>query len=108
MACSQALTRFLKKQAIDNKEFFPKVTQSRTVVLGIRSYERVLGDAHTQTIQRALATMRTLLLIGCGAGLVDPNFGALLAWMGEVFAASKYRHYRQAQHSTEQRTFALW
>jgi SIR2-like domain len=69
---------------------------AKSVVLGIRSYEQVLGDAHAQTIQQALRTMKTLLFIGYGVGLKDPNFGALLKWSRDVFANAEFRHYRLA------------
>jgi SIR2-like domain len=49
-----------------------------SVILGIRSYEEVLGDAHAQAMQRAIRSLKTLLFVGCGEGLHDPNFGALL------------------------------
>jgi tetratricopeptide (TPR) repeat protein len=88
-----------------------------SVVLGIRSYDKVLGDAHAQAMLRALRTMRTLLFIGCGAGLEDPNFGALLRWSREVFPGSEYRHFRlcrdqdvkslTALHPPEERLFPL-
>jgi tetratricopeptide (TPR) repeat protein len=65
-----------------------------SVVLGIRSYERVLGDAHAEAMRKALAATRTLVFVGFGAGLSDPNFGALRGWLTEVFASSTYRHYR--------------
>ena len=91
--------------------------EPETVVLGIRSYEHILGDEHAQTMQRALASMRTVLFIGCGDGLSDPNFGKLRDWIGKVFAGSEYRHFRlcltgereevQAQHPSEQRIVAL-
>jgi SIR2-like domain len=68
--------------------------QPESVVLGIRSYDAVLGDTHAQTVQSALALMNSFLFIGYGAGLADPNFGALLRWMRRVFAGSEYRHYR--------------
>jgi tetratricopeptide (TPR) repeat protein len=66
----------------------------RSVVLGIRSYEKVLGDAPAQAMLRAVRAVRTLLFVGCGAGLEDPNFAALLAWSRSVFAGSEYRHFR--------------
>src|SRR5438045_1484143 len=50
-----------------------------SVVLGIRSYEAVLGDEHAQTVLKALAMTKTLIFIGFGVGLDDPNFGQLLA-----------------------------
>jgi tetratricopeptide (TPR) repeat protein len=64
------------------------------VVLGVRSYEAVLGDAHAVAMRNALASTRTLVFVGCGAGLADPNFGALRRWLAVVFASSPYRHYR--------------
>jgi tetratricopeptide (TPR) repeat protein len=88
-----------------------------SVVLGIRSYERVLGDAAAQGMLRALRTLRTLLFVGCGAGLEDPNFAALLAWSRDAFAGSEYRHFRlcldhevaalHALHAPEERLFPL-
>jgi hypothetical protein len=88
-----------------------------SVVLGIRSYEMVLGDAHAQTIQHALRTMKTLLFIGCGAGLADPNLGALLRWSRGVFPAAEFRHFRlalreevvalQKTHPPEERIYVL-
>ena len=68
--------------------------EPETVILGICSYEQILGDEHAQTMQRALAGMRTLLFIGCGDGLSDPNFGKLRDWIGKTFAGSEYRHFR--------------
>jgi tetratricopeptide (TPR) repeat protein len=65
-----------------------------SVVLGIRSYEAVLGDAHAEAMRKALAATRTLVFVGCGAGLADPNFAELRRWLADVFAGSSYRHYR--------------
>jgi tetratricopeptide (TPR) repeat protein len=88
-----------------------------SVVLGIRSYETVLGDEHAQVVLKALSMMKTLVFVGFGAGLGDPNFGQLLAWTGRVFAGSEYRRFRLArdgecaelrkQHPPEQRIFVL-
>ena len=88
-----------------------------SVVLGVRSYEAVLGDAHAQAVLRALPLLRSLLFVGFGVGLGDPNFGALLRWMRDVFARSPYRHYRlaredqvaplQREHPPEQRIRVL-
>jgi hypothetical protein len=67
-----------------------------SVVLGIRSYDQVLGDAYAQFAPRALSAFNSLLFVGCGEGLQDPNFGALRRWLTEVFAGSEYRHFRLA------------
>jgi hypothetical protein len=88
-----------------------------SVVLGSQSYEKVLDDAHAQAIQQAFRAMKTLLFIGYGAGLADPNLGGLLRWSRGVFPASEYRHYRlvlrtevdavQKTHPPEERIYVL-
>lgn len=88
-----------------------------SVVLGIRSYEEVLRNAPTQTLLRAIRACHTLLFVGYGAGLADPNFSAFLAWCEKAFAQSQYRHFRlgrhedvpamQAEHPPNQRIFVL-
>lgn len=68
-----------------------------SIILGTRSYEEILGDSHAQTVLRALRMTKTLLFVGFGAGLDDPNFGALLRWTREVFRESEVRHFRLAR-----------
>jgi len=62
-----------------------------SVILGIRSYE--ILDPFAQSALKALLTFETFLFVGCGEGLANPNFGALLAWMRKVSAGSPYPHY---------------
>ena len=91
--------------------------EPESVILGIRSYEQVLGDAHAQALQQALRTTRTLLFVGCGDGLADPNFSALRQWSRRVFKDSEYRHFRlcldselvalRKEHAPEERIFPL-
>jgi tetratricopeptide (TPR) repeat protein len=88
-----------------------------SVVLGIRSYEAVLGDAAAQGLQRAVASLRSLLLVGFGAGLADPNFRALREWLAVALPGSGYRHFRlcrdeelaavAAQHRPQERVMAV-
>ena len=65
-----------------------------SVVLGIRSYAAVRGDNTFQALQAALGSVRSLVLVGVGAGGQDPNLGILLNWIEETFASSEYRHFR--------------
>jgi hypothetical protein len=44
-----------------------------SVVLGIRSYEQVLGSVHAEAMRKALAATRVLVFLGFGAGLGDPT-----------------------------------
>ena len=88
-----------------------------SVVLGVRSYEQLLGAEHAQAIQQVMAAMGTLLFVGFGAGLADPNFAALRAWMGRMFRGGEYRHFRlakddevaalRAEHGQDERVFVL-
>jgi len=88
-----------------------------SIVFGIRSYESVLHDLHAQATLQALRTTRTLLFIGYGDGLADPNLGALLRWSRGLFAGAEYRHFRlalegdverlQTTHPPEERLFVL-
>ena len=88
-----------------------------SVVLGVRSYEQLLGAEHAQAMQQAMTAMGTLLFVGFGAGLADPNFAALRAWMGRLFKGSEYRHFRlaldgevaglQAEHGQDERVLVL-
>jgi CHAT domain/SIR2-like domain len=66
----------------------------RSVVLGMSSYEDVLRDASEQEMLKALALTSTFLLVGVGAGLDDPNFGALRKWLGQSVRGSMFPHYR--------------
>lgn len=91
--------------------------EPESVILGIRSYEEILGDAHAQNVLKTLRTVNTFLFVGCGEGLADPNFGALLNWTRGVFAGSPYPHYRlcrdsetpdlQKRHAKEERIIVL-
>jgi formylglycine-generating enzyme required for sulfatase activity len=63
-----------------------------SVVLGVRSYEAVLRHEAAQEIQRALGRFNTLLFVGCGTTLSDPNVGPLLEWLGGVYGPN-HRHY---------------
>jgi hypothetical protein len=84
-----------------------------SVILGVRSYVAITQDEHAQTMLRSLRTLKTLVFVGFGAGLQDPNFGAFLEWSGHVFGDSHYRHFRlalasevasiQREHPGEQR-----
>jgi len=66
--------------------------EPESVVLGVRSYETILAAEAAQEIQKALGRFKSLLFIGYGAGLSDPNFAPLLEWFGDD-QASNHRHY---------------
>lgn len=65
-----------------------------SVVLGLRSYEDILRSSPAQATLRSLFTLKTLLFVGFGSGLQDPNFGALLEWAAQVFATSMFPSFQ--------------
>jgi tetratricopeptide (TPR) repeat protein len=83
--------------------------EPQSVVLGVHSYEKLLKSRGAQAIQQAVVASRTLLFVGCGDGLTDPNFGALLDWSAQLFGGSIYRHYclcRTSELKTLQKRFS--
>jgi SIR2-like domain len=88
-----------------------------SVVLGVSSYEAALRGDYAQAMQRAVRSLHTLISIGYGKGIEDPNFSALLEWSRKLFSDSTYRHYRlelakdveeiQSEHDSKDRVFVL-
>ncbi|MDQ3698849.1 MAG: SIR2 family protein, partial [Gemmatimonadota bacterium] len=64
-----------------------------SVILGIRSYEEVLDDAHAGAMLRAVRSLRCIVYVGCAEGLVDPHFSAFSGWARGVFSGSEYRSF---------------
>ncbi len=67
--------------------------QSSSVVLSGFDYGHLEADNHSQALLRQIATGHSLLMIGCGAGLKDPNLSRLLEWLKAEQSNSPYRHY---------------
>jgi hypothetical protein len=70
--------------------------EPESVVLGVRSYDGLRAQSPAQVLQQAMALYSSLVFVGCGAGLADPNLGALLDWLREHFSGAVHRHYRLA------------
>ena len=64
-----------------------------SVVLGLRSYDTVKDDAHASAVLKSLAINRTLLFVGCGDTVLDPNFARLIEWAREALHDVVPRHY---------------
>ena len=69
-------------------------TKPQSVVLGLRSYMKALGNNPMQNLMRAVVTTGRLVFVGCGeAGFGDDNLRGLRAWMREVLG-----HDHNAEH----------
>jgi hypothetical protein len=96
---SHKIERVLRGEEVGIVHLHGYWDDSESVILGIRDYQRILGDEHAQTMLRAIRSMKTLVFVGCGEGLADPNFGTLLEWARGIFSGSEYVHYRLALES---------
>jgi hypothetical protein len=65
-----------------------------SIVLGTGDYVKLASNQVAQEMQRALSVTNSLLWVGFGAGLDDPNFDALRTWMRDVWGGASLRHYR--------------
>ncbi len=101
---SFALHEFARNLGLDKLLHLHGVwNSSETVVLGSESYMKLVTHNDEQAIQSALGIRATLLLIGCGDGLEDPNFGPWLDSFKTVDADFKpYRLVTQEEYDKAQ------
>jgi len=91
--------RLLKKDVTGIGHLHGHFDDPDSIVLGVRTYEAIKNDQFTQATLRALRYTRTLIFVGFGKGLSDPNFDAFLQWSRTVFKESHFRHFRLARKS---------
>lgn len=68
--------------------------QAESVILSNTSYVRLQADDSAQAIQKAFASTKSVLYVGFGEGLSDPNFSRLREWLKDTLGQSEVRHYR--------------
>ncbi|HEV3459918.1 MAG TPA: tetratricopeptide repeat protein [Thermoanaerobaculia bacterium] len=86
-----------------------------SVILDPAAYERAAPVV--QEWLRQVRASHTLLFVGCGEGLADPNWAALRRWSRAILAGSRYRHFRlcltgevaelEREHPPEERIFPV-
>ena len=79
-------------------------TEPESVVLGLASYLQVRDHAHASTVLRSLAQSRTLLFVGCGDTVSDPNFARLIEWAKAALDDVAPHHFLLCRQS-ERRAF---
>lgn len=60
-----------------------------SVVLGVESYDAVIGHEASQEIVKAIFATKSVIFAGFGLGLDDPNFSSLRSWIKRVLAKSE-------------------
>jgi SIR2-like domain len=68
--------------------------EPNSLIFSSKSYKRITEDDFSQTMLRSLVVMHSLLFIGFGSGLSDPNFSRLRTWMRSWVRYSPYGHFR--------------
>lgn len=63
------------------------------IILSAQDYWGVKGDSEVQETLRHVLATKTVLFVGCGSGLSDPNFGKLLDWIGDKHKRRGATHY---------------
>lgn len=63
------------------------------VVLDTTDYFAIKQSAEVQNYLQSLVDDKTILFVGCGSGLEDPNFHSLLKWAGERHKNLPHAHY---------------
>ena len=63
-----------------------------SVVLGLSSYNKVKDEPHAKAVLQCFTLSKTLLFVGCGDTVLDPNFQQLIAWGTEALQDGEPRH----------------
>lgn len=73
----------------------------KSVVLTEANYAQFRTHKSIQALERAVSALKSIVYVGFGAGLGDPNFSALLKWHREAFPESTVTHYRLCRTAEE-------
>jgi hypothetical protein len=65
---------------------------AQEVILDTTDYYEVKHSDRVQDVLKTFLQYKTILFIGCGSGLEDPNFDALLRWASERYKNMPNRH----------------
>jgi len=82
-----------------------------SVIFSDKQYDALLASDAAQSIQRAASTLKSIVYIGFGSGLSDPNFTRMIEWHRSHFFPSAVDHFRlcrsrdvdelRAEHGTD-------
>jgi hypothetical protein len=72
---------------------------ANSTIFSATDYFELIKSPAGQALQQAASSLKSLVYVGFGAGLQDPNFGKLIEWHRERFGASGISHYRLCRES---------
>jgi hypothetical protein len=68
-------------------------TEPESVVLGSGAYGRIQASVSAQAIEQAIALQNSLLFVGVGEGIKDPNVGELFRFLDQHFRDTGITHF---------------
>lgn len=68
-------------------------TAPDSVVFSANGYQDICRDPRAQNLLRSVFTRDTVIFVGCGAGVDDPNFGGLFEWSRDALRECHHTHY---------------
>lgn len=71
----------------------------KSVVLGLQSYLKVKEHAHAKAVLELFTIGHTLLFVGCGDTVLDPNFARLIEWGKTAHVDVTPRHFLLCRES---------
>jgi hypothetical protein len=73
--------------------------EPRSIVLTSDQYKLMLKDREMELLRQAMVSVNSLIYLGFGEGISDPNFGHLRDWTCSAFPNQEMRHYRLCMES---------
>lgn len=73
----------------------------KSIVLSESDYAKFASHESIQALERAVSALKSIIYVGFGAGLADPNFSALLNWHRASFPESSVTHFRLCRSDEE-------
>ena len=73
-----------------------------SVVFSARTYEDICRDVQAQNLLRSILTLETVVFVGYGAGVDDPNFGGLMEWSKKALENCHHTHYHLVRESEQE------
>lgn len=98
---SKSLLQALKKLSTGVVHLHGVWTEPDTVILSSESYGRLLATEQTLALERAMSLRATVLMIGVGEGLYDPNFGGLSRYLENNFRDTHLLHVRVTREGSD-------
>ncbi|AZZ41656.1 SIR2 family protein [Acidipropionibacterium jensenii] len=96
-----AVQRALQGETSDIVHLHGMWRDAESVILADGDYSRLETSEGAQALQQGISALKTMVYIGVGDGLQDPNFGKLLEWQRKVFPNQSVWHYRLCLKSEE-------